>query len=127
MAWREVLGDGPSTRRYRTRSEAAHMRPFLLNKTGMGSVPLRTARIGPAALGKNGLGIPLLCMHKPPFASVGSGPDRPVLGLFKSSSGTLGMWHGQHEAHFAGRGPIGHLFRCCSNGSAGVLLCRQAR
>src|SRR5258708_3365193 len=41
------------------------------------------------------------------LVSLGSGPDRPLLGLFKSSSGTLGIWNGQHEAHFARRGPIG--------------------
>jgi hypothetical protein len=28
----------------------------------------------------------------PRLASLGSGPDRPLLGLFKSSSGTLGMF-----------------------------------
>jgi hypothetical protein len=42
------------------------------------------------------------------FASRGSGPDRPLLGLLKSSSGTLGIGDGQHEAHFArDAGPIG--------------------
>ena len=42
-----------------------------------------------------------------PSLSLGSGPGRPLLGLFKSSSGTLGIWNGQHEAHFVRRGPIG--------------------
>jgi hypothetical protein len=28
--------------------------------------------------------------------SLGSAPDRPLLGLFKSSSGALGIWDGQH-------------------------------
>jgi hypothetical protein len=32
--------------------------------------------------------------------------DWPLLGLFKSSSATLGIRDGQREAHFAGRGPI---------------------
>jgi hypothetical protein len=29
------------------------------------------------------------------------GPERPLLGLFKFSSGTLWIWDGRHEAHFA--------------------------
>jgi len=39
------------------------------------------------------------------LASLGSGPDRPLIGLFKSSTGTLGIWDGQHEARATG--PIG--------------------
>jgi hypothetical protein len=47
--------------------------------------------------------------------------ERPLLGLFKSSSGTLGMWDGQHEAHFARRGSIGD--NCfAANGGAPSLL-----
>ena len=39
---------------------------------------------------------------KPPSPRFGRlGPDRPLLGLVKSSSGTLGIWDGLHEAHFA--------------------------
>src|SRR5262245_45742417 len=34
-----------------------------------------------------------------------TGPGRPLLGVFKSSSGTLGIWDGQHEAHLARRAP----------------------
>jgi hypothetical protein len=65
-------------------------------------------------------------ISSPRLASLGSGSDRPLPGLFKSSSGTLGIWDGQHEAHFARRGPIGvQLFRRCSNGGADVLLRRQ--
>jgi hypothetical protein len=30
----------------------------------------------------------------------GRGPERPLLGPFKSSSGTLGILDGQHEARF---------------------------
>ena len=56
----------------------------------------------------------------PRLASLGSGPDRPLLGLFTSSSGTLGIWDGQHEAHFARRGPIGQLF------FAAALIAAQA-
>jgi hypothetical protein len=62
----------------------------------------------------------------PRLASLGSGPDRPLLGLFKSRSGTLWIWDGQHEAHFVRRsgaerfgsqGPIGELLRCSSHGA----------
>jgi hypothetical protein len=35
----------------------------------------------------------------PRLAWLGSAPDRPLLGIFKSSSGTLGIWNGRHEAH----------------------------
>jgi hypothetical protein len=41
------------------------------------------------------------------LASLGSGPDRPLLGFCKSSSGTLGIWDGQHEAYCLRRGLIG--------------------
>jgi hypothetical protein len=37
----------------------------------------------------------------PRFARLGSGPDRPLLRLCNFSSGTLGAWDGQHEAHLA--------------------------
>jgi hypothetical protein len=57
----------------------------------------------------------------PCLASHGSGPDRPLLGLFKSRSGTHGIWDGQHEAR-ATCADRGQLFRCCSNGSAGCLV-----
>ncbi len=41
-----------------------------------------------------------------PLASLRSAraPERPLLGLFKSSSGTLGIGDGQHEARFPQRG-----------------------
>src|SRR5260370_23901902 len=45
--------------------------------------------------------------------------------LFKSSSGTLGIWDGQHEAHFARGGSIGtNVLCCCSSGGAPFLFRR---
>jgi hypothetical protein len=71
-------------------------------------------------------------LTSPRLASLGSGPDRPLLGLFKFRSAKLGIWDGQHLAHFARRsgaerfasyGPIGDkLFRCCANGSGWCLV-----
>jgi hypothetical protein len=53
---------------------------------------------------------------------------RPLLGLCKSGSGTLGIWDGQQEAHFARRGPIETTAFAAALMAAQVsLLCRQVR
>jgi hypothetical protein len=55
------------------------------------------------------------------LASLGSAPDQPLLGRFKSSFKTLGIWDGQHEAHFVRRGvDRQQLFRCRPDGSGGA-------
>jgi hypothetical protein len=39
-------------------------------------------------------------LHEEPARLARSGPDWPLIGLFKSSPGTPGIQDGQHEAHF---------------------------
>ena len=53
------------------------------------------------------------------LASLGSGPNRPLLRILKSGSGTLGIWDGQHEAHFARRTGAE---RFASHGSTGTTV-----
>jgi len=119
--------------------------PFAPFRTSALFGPISSAEIGTAACGR--LQVDLACNGEQggryaertqqrlvplALASLASGPDRRLLGLFKSSSGTLGIRDGQHEAHsarpsgaerFAYHGLIGdNCFAGALMAAPGVLL-----
>jgi hypothetical protein len=55
-----------------------------------------------------------------------TGPDRLHSAFSNPVLERLGIWDGQHEAHFVQRGPIGLTVSRCSNGRVGVLFARRS-